>query len=52
MVSLVYDPYEHSPMNTAVFLSGSGTNFEALYNEQRRLKDLASMEFKKLIESQ
>lgn len=42
MRSLIYDPSTHSPMNVAVFLSGSGTNFEALYNEQKRLESLGS----------
>lgn len=38
MPNLVYDPSVRLPMNVAVFLSGSGTNFEALYNEQKRLE--------------
>lgn len=42
MSVLVYDPSSHSPMSVAVFLSGSGTNFEALYNEQKRLKKLGN----------
>ncbi len=36
----IYNPSTNSHMSVAVFLSGSGTNFEALYNEQKRLEKL------------
>ena len=45
MSDLIYDPSVSSPMNVAVFLSGSGTNFEALYNEQKRLESLGSQRY-------
>jgi len=37
-IRLIYEPGE-GPMSVAVFLSGSGTNFEAIYEEQKELED-------------
>lgn len=38
-IKLIYAPDENCPMIIAVFLSGSGTNFVALYEEQMRLQE-------------
>jgi phosphoribosylglycinamide formyltransferase-1 len=37
-VKLIYRP-DNSPMSVAVFVSGSGTNLRALYEEQKRLEE-------------
>lgn len=34
----IYEPSDEGPMSVAVFLSGSGTNFTAIYEEQMRLQ--------------
>ncbi|MEM7007885.1 MAG: formyltransferase family protein [Thermodesulfobacteriota bacterium] len=43
-VELIYKPAS-KPMSVAVFLSGSGTNFIAIYEEQKRLEKMGDNHF-------
>jgi phosphoribosylglycinamide formyltransferase 1 len=46
-IKLLYKP-EGNPMNVAVFVSGSGTNLIALYEEQKRLEKLGEKNYGKI----
>jgi len=37
-IKSIYEPSSEGPMSVAVFLSGTGTNFTAVYEEQKRLE--------------
>ncbi len=46
-IKLIYKP-DNDPMDVAVFISGSGTNLRALYEEQRRLEELGDKSYGKI----
>ena len=49
MIKSIYDPSQHEgPMNVAAFLSGSGTNVMAVYEEQKRLEQEDIEEYGKI----
>ena len=46
-VKLIYKP-DNNPMSVAVFVSGSGTNLRALYEEQKRLEESGDKNYGKI----
>ncbi|MER3447053.1 MAG: hypothetical protein C4291_09510 [Candidatus Dadabacteria bacterium] len=46
-IKLIYKP-DNNPMSVAVFVSGSGTNLRALYEEQKRLEESGNKSYGKI----